>query len=160
MIYKVLGHDQTVYGPVSEVQIRQWQAEGRVNSATLLLAEGSTEWRPLSSLPEFGPPPVVQMPPPPAVKQDNDMAVAGLIFGVLSNICCCFGVLCGILGVTFSIIALTRNEANPQRGGKGLAVAGLILSVVGLSWHLVLPLFFLGLPPRIDFPLHRLWRFP
>ncbi len=160
MMYSVLGHDQKVYGPVSDGQVRQWLVEGRVNNSTLLLAEGGSEWRPLSSIPELGIPPAVQMPPAPTVKNDNDMAVAGLIFGVLSNVCCLFGSVCGILGLIFSIIALTRSEANPQRGGKGMALAGLILSVLGLSWHLILPLFILGLSPLHQFSIHHSWHIP
>jgi hypothetical protein len=145
-MYKVIGSDQKIYGPVSVAQIRQWQAEGRINSATLLQAEGSNEWKPLSSIPEFGTPPVVAMPPVAEVKQDNRMAKAGLILGVLANVCCCLGGVCAILGIIFSAIALSRDEAHPQGGNKGVALAGLILSVVGLLWRLFVPLAFLGLP--------------
>jgi hypothetical protein len=145
-MYKVTGDDQKIYGPASVAQIRQWQAEGRVNSATLLQAEGSNEWKPLSSTPEFGTPPVVTMPPTAAVQRDNGMATAGLVFGVLSNVCCCGGIVCGILGIIFSVMALSRHETHPQQGGKGMALAGLILSVVGLSWHCFLPLLFGRLP--------------
>jgi hypothetical protein len=156
-MYKVIGNDQKIYGPVSLAQIRQWQAEGRVNSATLLQAEGSDEWRALSAFPEFGTPPVVTMPPVAAIKPDNGMAVAGLTFGILSNVCCCVGFVCAVLGLIFSIIALNRHQAHPDQGGKGMALAGLILSVVGLSWHLLLPLFFVGLQPVNWMWLHH-WR--
>jgi len=84
--------------------------------------------------------------------------VAGLIFGVLSNVCCCFGLICAVLGIIFSIVALSRHEAHPQQGGKGMALAGLILSVVGLSWHCLLPLFFVGLQPNDWMWLHHHWR--
>jgi len=160
MMYKVLAHDQQIYGPVSDAQIRQWLAEGRVNADTLLLAEGSAQWRPLSSCPEFATPPVMQMPPAPKTKLDNDMAGAGLTFGLLSNVCCCGGTIFGILGLIFSIIALTRNEINPQRGGKGMAVAGLILSFIGLSWHLLLRLFFGGVTPFHALNFNHHWPWP
>lgn len=160
-MYKVLGSDQKIYGPVSVAQIRQWQAEGRVNNATLLLAEGSNEWKPLSSAPEFAVPPAIAMPPvvtmpPPAVKQNNDLAVAGLTCGILSNVCCCFG-LFSILGIIFSLMAISRLETHPQQGGKGMAMAGLILSIVGLSWRIFLPLSFLGLPWEHGIWFHH-WR--
>ncbi len=155
-MYKVIGTDQKIYGPVSVAQIRQWQAEGRVNSATLLQAEGSNEWRALSSTPEFGVPPVVTIPPPAAVKQDNGLALAGLICGVLSNVCCCFGVVCAVFGIIFSVIALSQHEAHPQQGGKGMALAGLILSVVGLAWHCFLP-WSLGFPPGAWRVFHHHW---
>ena len=52
-MYKIIGADQREYGPVSADQIRQWIAEGRANGASLVQAEGATEWVPLSSLPDF-----------------------------------------------------------------------------------------------------------
>lgn len=159
-MYRVLGHDHKVYGPVPAAQVRQWLAESRIDATTLLLAEGASEWRPLSSLPEFGTPPVMQAPPPARTGSDNDMAIAGLVFGILANICCCFGSVCGILGIIFSIIALTRSEVSPQRGGKGMAMAGLILSIIGLTWRLLLPLYFLGFSPDHAFRFSRHWHFP
>ena len=156
-MYKIIGSDQKIYGPVSAAQIRQWQAEGRVNIATLLQAEGSNEWRALSSTPEFGVPPVVTMPPPAAAQRGNDLALAGLICGVLANVCCCVGVVCAVFGIIFSVIALNQCEAHPQQGGKGMALAGLILSVVGLTWHCLLPLF-IGFPPGAWWVFHHHWR--
>jgi hypothetical protein len=155
-MYKIIGSDQKVYGPVSVAQIRQWQTEGRVNSTTLLQAEGSKEWKPLFSVPEFSTPPVVNMPPATTAGRDNSMAVAGLTFGVLSNVCCCFGVICAVLGIIFSVIALNQHEAHPQQAGKGIALAGLILSVVGLTWHCLLPLF-IGFPPGAWLVFHHHW---
>jgi hypothetical protein len=157
-MYKVIGSDQKIYGPVPAAQIRQWQAEGRVNSATLLQAEGSNEWRALSSTPEFGVPPVVMMPPPAAAQRGNGLALAGLICGVLSNVCCCLGILFAILGILFSVIAISQHEAHPQPGGKTMAVWGLILSAVGLTWQGILPWFFGGLPPGRWMWVHRHWR--
>lgn len=52
-MYKIIGADQREYGPVTVDQVRQWISEGRANGATLVQAEGATEWTPLSSLPEF-----------------------------------------------------------------------------------------------------------
>lgn len=72
-MYKIIGADQQEYGPVTLDQIRQWITEGRANGGTLVQSEGSTEWVPLSSLPEFAdalaakfpPPPTGSIPPPP-----------------------------------------------------------------------------------------------
>src|SRR6516162_8412404 len=62
LMYKIIGADQKEYGPVSADQLRQWMAEGRINAQTLVRPEGETEWRPLSTVPEFastsGTPPV------------------------------------------------------------------------------------------------------
>lgn len=52
-MYKIIGADQKEYGPISADQIRQWISEGRFNAQSLVCAEGSTEWKPLGSFPEF-----------------------------------------------------------------------------------------------------------
>src|SRR5689334_23327279 len=70
-MYKVRGIDGKEYGPVSAEVLRQWLNERRLTPQTMVLQEGSTEWRPVSSVPElaslFGTP----MPPPstPGVPQ-------------------------------------------------------------------------------------------
>jgi hypothetical protein len=51
--YKIIGADLIEYGPVSAEQIRQWIAEGRVDSQTKLQAEGGGEWKRLAEVPEF-----------------------------------------------------------------------------------------------------------
>jgi hypothetical protein len=67
------------------------------------------------------------------------MSVTGLVVGVIgfatSFIPCIglvFGILLGILGVTFSSIGLV--QASGGRGGKGLGIAGLALSIITILW--------------------------
>ncbi|MFO1500354.1 MAG: GYF domain-containing protein [Verrucomicrobiota bacterium] len=65
-MYKIIGADQREYGPVDVEQIRAWIVEGRANGATLVRAEGSTDWRPLSTFPELSallPGPAAPVPP-------------------------------------------------------------------------------------------------
>jgi hypothetical protein len=66
-MFKIIGVDKKEYGPVSPEHIRQWIAEGRANAATLVQAEGSAQWVPLGSLPEFAAalPTRPSLPPPP-----------------------------------------------------------------------------------------------
>ncbi|EEF59880.1 DUF4339 domain-containing protein, partial [Pedosphaera parvula] len=52
-MYKIIGANQTEYGPISVDQLRQWITEGRVNAQTLAQAEGETGWKPISQYPEF-----------------------------------------------------------------------------------------------------------
>src|SRR5947209_8169190 len=73
-MYKIIGGDQKEYGPVSAEEIRRWIAEGRTNSQTSVRAQETTEWKPLSALPEFAealraqavPPPLIHGPVSPA----------------------------------------------------------------------------------------------
>lgn len=62
-MYKLIGIDQKEYGPVSADQIRQWQAEGRVDARTRIQREGIGDWQELGQMPEFAVPP--QFIPPP-----------------------------------------------------------------------------------------------
>ncbi|MBI4324029.1 MAG: DUF4339 domain-containing protein [Chloroflexi bacterium] len=68
--YKIIGGDQQVYGPVSGEQLREWISQGRANGQTLAQAEGGSEWRPLSSFPEFAD--VLSTQPPPPRSQEPD----------------------------------------------------------------------------------------
>jgi hypothetical protein len=52
-MYKIIGADSQEYGPVSAEQIRQWLAEGRVNSETKVQAEGEGEWKQVADIPEL-----------------------------------------------------------------------------------------------------------
>ena len=55
------------------------------------------------------------------------LSVAALIFGILGILCCCVGFPFAIIGLILAIIALAKHKA-----GKGLAVAGLITSLITL----------------------------
>lgn len=52
-MYKIIGADGKEYGPVSQIQLRQWLNEGRVNRQTKVLPDGATTWLTLAELPEF-----------------------------------------------------------------------------------------------------------
>jgi hypothetical protein len=140
-MYKVIGSDQQIYGPVTAAQLHQWMAEGRVNLATLVQLDGNTDWKPLSSFPEFAVPPPVNMPRSAAGAQADSMATAALICGILSIVCCCGGSIFGVLGLIISIIILSRRQDYPSKSSRQMALAGLILSIIGLLSHCLLPLF-------------------
>src|SRR5437879_4819201 len=91
-MYKITGADGKEYGPVTTEQLRQWIAEGRVNAQTRILAEGATEWRTLSELPEFAgaiptaPPPgltTAPMPSPGAQAQVSGPATGLIVVAIL-----------------------------------------------------------------------------
>ena len=50
---RIIGGDGRQYGPIEADKVRQWIAEGRANAQTMVQPEGSAEWKPLGSLPEF-----------------------------------------------------------------------------------------------------------
>jgi len=135
-MYKVIGQDGKTYGPVAAEKIREWIAQGRVDSRTAVITENAAEWTFLGLLAEFaphfsGPPPVIA-PPKKIVNNTNGFATAGFVCGIISCACCC-GCPFNILGLIFSIIALVQISGQVEKqAGWGLALAGLICSSVSL----------------------------
>src|ERR1039458_6834642 len=67
-MYRIIGGDKKEYGPITVEDLRRWIAEGRLSGQSLVQAEGSSEWKPLSTFPEFADllasqPPVAGAPP-------------------------------------------------------------------------------------------------
>lgn len=150
-MYKIIGADQKEYGPISAEQVRQWIAEGRVNGQTQARLENG-EWKPLHTFPEFLPtlaafstpyPPVFATGPGVGMaEKTNGMAIAGLVFGIFGVLpCMCCGPFFSTLGLIFSSIALAHISAHPMQSGRAMAIAGIVLSILGLIGFLVLMLF-------------------
>ncbi|MEJ0088662.1 MAG: DUF4190 domain-containing protein [Limisphaerales bacterium] len=143
-IYKIIGDNGQEYGPVTGEQIRKWILEGRIEHQTPIFVDGAKDWNFVALLPEFAayfpasatnPPSISPSPGTPTtgkMAKTNSYAMWGMIFGILSLVCCCCGFPLGILGLIFSLIGLSQINANPQlHEGRGMAITGLILS--GLS---------------------------
>ena len=150
-MYTLIGADQKEYGPVSADEVRAWISEGRANGQTLARHE-SGPWKPLSTFPEFvsslG---VTAQPGQPVAStqasltgrapETNGMAVAGLVMGILSmtfGLICC-GPLFNVLGIIFSAVALSQIKKSPlQQTGRNLAIIGLVLSLLGLGFQIII----------------------
>jgi hypothetical protein len=145
-MYRIIGADGREYGPISLEQLGRWIVEGRANAETKTIVEGSTEWEPLGSLPEFSSwfgkaiPPTPPRPTPSVItgpvplKTTNPFALAGFVLGILSLCCfCCYGLPFNLLGLIFSIIGLVQIEKNPQLyHGKAIAITGLVLCILSM----------------------------
>ena len=163
-MYRILGVDGREYGPVSAEQLRRWVAEGRANAETKARAEGTDGWKSLSQFPEFSllfPSNATSSPPLYVpIRKTNSLAVTGLVFGILSITggLCCYGLPFNILGVVFSIIALTQIHSQPEvYEGKGMAIAGLVLSLLGILVMLGL-IGFIALSSTWHEPVHHFRR--
>ncbi len=153
-MYKVIGADQKEYGPIGAEQLRQWIAEGRANAATMIQAEGATEWKPLSAFPEFStaaaPSPLAPFtigPTRAIAPQTNPMAVAGMIMGILSLLpiwlCCCGAMIFPVLGLVFSCIGLSQINRNPaEQTGKRMAIAGIVMSALAIVIYILVTVIF------------------
>ena len=144
--YKIIGTDQKEYGPVSADQLRQWIAQRRVVAQTMAQADGG-EWKNLGSFPEFAadfgnpipaspaftPAPSFASTPraeiiaPPAT---SGLAIASLVLGICGIISCD---LSAIVGLILGIMAMSQiRKSNGTLGGRGIALAGTIISSVFL----------------------------
>jgi hypothetical protein len=61
-------------------------------------------------------------------KGKNVFAIIGFIFGILSYFISYLGLLTCVIAMMFSSLGLTDN--NLKKGGKNLAIAGLILGIL------------------------------
>lgn len=148
-MYKIIGADGKQYGPISADQLRQWLADSRVNAQTFVCAEGEAEWKPLAAIPEFAADLNRSTAPQPfsaqqygqaSVAKTNGMAVTGLVMGLVSvtvgPFCCCtfYGIPFSVLGIIFSLIGLSQiNRSQEREQGRGMAIAGLILSILSVA---------------------------
>ncbi len=155
-MYKIIGADQQQYGPVTGDQIRQWLNEGRLNAQSMLQAEGTTEWRPLASFPEFATSipiaaPTAPLTMPAPASKTNSMAMWGMIMGIISVLFCwcCYGVPFNILGIVFSSIGLVQIGKTQERG-KSMAIAGLVLSIISVILALCFLAYVLSHPDLIQ----------
>ena len=137
--YKIIGADGRQYGPISADQIRQWIAEGRVESRTPVFTDGARDWTFVGLLPEFASQFVTQAPPtiaPPVhARKTSGFATTGLICGILAwpFFCCCCGFPLNLFGLVFSLIGWSQINRHPELfEGRGQAVAGLVLSALSL----------------------------
>jgi len=154
-MYKIIGADGREYGPITADQLREWIAEGRANAQTIALAEGAAQWKRLTEYLEFAPALGRMSSPWPApvptsitpTRRNNSLAFISMIMGVLSitcGMCCCYGMPFNVLGIVFALVALAqiRNDPHSQEG-RGLAIAGLVLSL--LSFLMAVLFFAFGL---------------
>ena len=124
-MYKVIGADGRQYGPVSADQLREWIAMGRANAQTMAQSEGSTEWRPLNSFPEFADQSILS--PAPPLLASYDQRRSKLVAGIL-------GILLGWIGVhrfylRYTAIGVVQIVVTVCTGGIG-GVWGIVEGVL------------------------------
>ena len=150
-MYRIIGADGREYGPITADQLRLWIAEGRAAAQTKAQAEGTAQWKPLIEYIEFAPllagtAPLLPTPGPISITptpRTNSMAIASLVMGILA-MCCCCGLPFNMLGIIFALVALAQIRNGPlSQQGRGLAIAGLVLSL--LSIVMAALFFILGL---------------
>lgn len=86
----------------------------------------------------------------------SGFAIAGMVCGILSIVCCCAwyisGIL-GILGLVFSIMVLVK-----KLPGRSLAIAGVICASIGLILAIALLVFALSVDRGLSSMSPAEWR--
>jgi hypothetical protein len=134
-MFKIIGADQKQYGPISEVQIRQWIIDGRLNAHTQAQRDGAGDWLPLSAFPEFAdifnpapadtsstytPPPMpgpMGAPAPTGTRENALNAVKGPAIALI--VAAALGIAFDLLGAFYHLSGLdqhpTRNTSPETR---------------------------------------------
>ena len=145
-MFKIIGADQQQYGPVSSDQVRQWIAEGRANAQTLVLAEGTTEWKALGSLPEFAeavshhaPPPVAAGPPPAGMASATvpiqPHVPNYLVQSILATLCCCLPF--GVVAIIYAAQVNSKLSAGDTAGAMAASRNARLWCWISLATGLV-----------------------
>jgi prepilin-type processing-associated H-X9-DG protein len=150
-MYKIIGADNTEYGPVGADKIREWIKEGRVNGQTKIQSEAG-EWKPLAEYSEFnnllpaatgGAPPVLPATHGESGKTSK-LAIASLVLGILGWFT--LGVT-ALVGLVLGIVALVKiNKSRGALRGTGFAIAGTVISGV---FVLIVPILAAMLLPAL-----------
>ena len=139
--------DGTHHGPVHFGELRRMAASGEINAFTHVWKNGMPNWVPGHQIPELGFGPVTA-PSPDQGRQSvlqpvtntptrtSGLAIASLVLGIIW--------ICGLgslLATIFGAVALHQISRSQGRiDGKSMAIAGLILGILGLSLF-ALPFF-------------------
>lgn len=116
-MYKIIGGDGREYGPVSAEQLRQWIREGRANANTQAAAEGSNDWKPLASFPEFAELPTALSPPLPSASAPRPPArdvPTYLVPAILCTVFCCLPF--GIVAIVYAAQVRSKLTAGDVEG--------------------------------------------
>ncbi len=149
-------------GPVSQEELAELFRNGTLKPTDLVWNETMAEWTPIGKIAEFAtaappvsepalsplpsspapdsPPSLAATPYHPqtqggAAPRTEPLATTSLVLGLLTPLCC--GVITGLPAIICGHIALSRLSKDPSLGGKGVAVAGLVLGYVGTLFNLV-----------------------
>jgi hypothetical protein len=144
-MYKIIGADGKEYGPVTAEQLKQWVAEGRVNTQTKVLAEGTTEWRTAAEIPEVAATlpvaaaitpitPVAPIMPTALVSaadQVNGPAVGLIVTAIVGFLVQAGALLMNVLGISFG--AMQRRGTPDAWVNMFSGSIGIVGGILGIA---------------------------
>jgi hypothetical protein len=145
-----LARNGQAMGPFSLEEVIRQLAAGTLTGTDLAWYEGAAGWAPLSSVPgviisgispSASPAPAVAAAPAPVphpaapAAPTEPLAIASLILSILGIVCC--GPLFLVPALICGHLALPKFRARPELQGRGLAIAGLVISYVAIAGWLI-----------------------
>ena len=133
---------ETHQGPISSADLRRLLSIGEIGPGSLVWKEGMANWAPASEMPELRLKAAAGSSGSPAaapfqatvqntyglMPRTSGLAIASLVLGLVW-----LGGLGSLLATIFGAVSLSQiSRSNGGITGKGLALAGLILGIVGL----------------------------
>ena len=73
----------------------------------------------------------------PAPVSSNDLAIAGFICSLILIPVLPIGIVSSILGLILSLVGLSKSKQLPERKGRGLAIAGTIISAIRIALRII-----------------------
>jgi len=164
-------------GPVAFSEIERLLAEGQITEESLVWQQGSPNWVKLSTVlsaaaPAPAAPPIPEIAAAPtipaytapaatatttavAAPKTSGFAITSLVLSVVGLFCCTLLVF-NIGGIVFGHLALNQIKKNPAIGGRGLAIAGLIVGYLGLILGIVAAIYYITAWPEIQETLRQI----
>jgi len=155
--------DGAQHGPVSLQELQGKIHSGEVARDALVWREGMPDWTPANAVVEIGPtvaedlsgtsasvyaPPISQAPaiyqPIPNARPTSGLAITSLILGILGLTSCML--IPGIPAVICGHLAMGRTHPRTgNMGGRGLAIAGLIMGYICCAMLAFFLIYFVGI---------------
>ena len=147
--YKIKGTGGAEYGPVSTEELQHWIAQNRCTRESLVEVDGSGEWVPLATLPEYSrafaaPVPAAAAPGQgeggvsTVIPYKNAPALIAYYVGVFCIICP--PLLC-LPAIILGVIGLRRVKENPEVKGTAHAWIGILSGSFFLLLSIVIGVF-------------------
>ena len=84
------------------------------------------------------------MPPQMYQSQNQTLPIVSMVLGILSIMMCCYGLPFGIAAAITGFIGMNNANNNPTMyGGRGFAIAGLVMGIINLLVVVVFILLFI-----------------
>lgn len=132
MTYYYTDRQNKAQGPVSVEELLALQAAGQLPPDCQVVPLGGVSWQPLIT---------VLQPRAVSSAGTEQLAIWSLVMGVLSIVCC--GIFLSVPAVICGHMALGNINRNPALGGRGLAIAGLVLGyLVSAGWLIYFGIIF------------------